>query len=240
MLYADLGGYGPDGPVMTASAALCAFLDALGVAPDRLPGNRAAQAGLYRSLLHGRRMLILLDTASRVKDVRTLLPGTGGSIVIVTSRNQLTGLIATHDARPVTLEPLSAEDSRSMLASRLDPFRAAAEPEAMREITELCAGLPLALAVVAARATACRARTLAAAASELRDPGTRLCLLSTGDAAADLPAAFSASYRQLSLPARRLFRRLALHHHAVFMTCGRCHTRSRNGAPCSRKRSSSW
>jgi hypothetical protein len=90
VLYADLGGHGPDGPGMTSSMALCAFLDALGVAPDRLPGNRAAQAGLYRSLLHGRRMLILLDNASRVEDVRTLLPGTGGSMVIVTSRNQLT------------------------------------------------------------------------------------------------------------------------------------------------------
>ncbi|MGH3171448.1 MAG: BTAD domain-containing putative transcriptional regulator, partial [Trebonia sp.] len=209
VLHADLRGLSPD---MT----LRAFLDALGVPPERVPGHRVAQAGLYRSLLHDRRLLILLDNAARAEDIRPLLPGTGGSMVIITSRSRLTGLTATHNARRVTLMPLPAEDSRTMLASRLHPPRAPAEPETVREIVDLCAGLPLALAVVAARVAAGQGQTLAAILSELRDPGTRLCALSTSDPAADICAAFALSYRQFSLPARRVLRELAQDERAVF------------------------
>ncbi len=207
VLHADVRGHGPDG-------TLRAFLEALGVPPDRLPGHPASQAGLYRSLMHDRRMLLMLDNASRAEDIRPLLPGTGSSMVIVTSRSQLTGLTATHGARRVALGPLSAEDSRSMLASRLHPLRVAAEPDAVREIAEICAGVPLALAVVAARAAV--GHSLAAILSELRDPATRLCALSTTDTAANTCAAFSLSYQQLSLPARRVLELLAQQEDAAF------------------------
>lgn len=209
VLHADLRGHG-------AESTLRAFLDALGVPPDRLPDHPTAQAGLYRSLLHDRRMLILLDNASNAEDVRPLLPGTSSSVIIVTSRSQLIGLAATHNARRIAIEPLSAGDSRTILVNRLHPLRAAAEPDALREITELCAGVPLALAVVAARASASPGHSLTAILSELRDPATRLCALSTTDAAANTCAAFGISYHQLSLPARRVLELLAQQQHAAF------------------------
>jgi DNA-binding SARP family transcriptional activator len=209
LLYRDLHGFDPSGQVISAGDALLGFVQALGVPPSHVPAEHEARAALYRSLLNGRRMLILLDNAYDVAQVQPLIPGSRGSMVIVTSRAPMTGLIATHCARPVPLAPFEVGDARDALVRRLDPLRAAAEPQALNELARLCAGLPLAIAIVAARVAAAPDLALAAFVDELRDPGNCLAALSTGDTVADVRMAFSTSYEILSLPARRLLLLLA-------------------------------
>jgi DNA-binding SARP family transcriptional activator/tetratricopeptide (TPR) repeat protein len=210
-LYVNLRGFDPGGAAMTASEALRGFLEALGVAPQRIPGDLDAQASLYRSLLHGRRVVVLLDNVYDMSQVRPLLPGSPGCLVIVTSRNRLLGLIAAHGARSLALGPVSVGEARQALVGRLGLARLSAEPAALAEIIDRCAGLPLAIAVVAARATVYEDLPLSDLACELRDASTRLDALSTDDVTADVRAVFSWSYRLLSEVARRLFRLLSLH-----------------------------
>lgn len=210
-LYVNLRGFDPAGPAMTPGEALRRFLEALGVASQRIPDDLDAQASLYRSMLHGRRILVLLDNAYDMTQVRPLLPGSLGCLVIVTSRNRLLGLVSAHGARSVTLEALPVEEARETLAARLGAARFTAEPHALEEIIDRCSGLPLAIAVVAARAAVYDDFSLRDIASELRDEATRLDALSADDAAANVRAAFSWSYERLSEPARRLFRLLSVH-----------------------------
>ena len=210
-LYLNLRGFDSSGTAMTASEALRIFLDALGVGPQRIPAEPEAQAALYRSMLHGRKVLVLLDNARDVEQIRPLLPASSGCLVIITSRNQLTGLITTHAAYPLTVESFSAQDARATLTQRLDPYRLADDNDALDEIVELCAGLPLAVAIVAARATVHYYLPISAIASELRDARTRLDAFSANDPATDIRAVFSWSYELLSPPAARLFRLLSLH-----------------------------
>jgi DNA-binding SARP family transcriptional activator len=210
-LYANLRGFDAAKDASAAGEVLRGFLDALGVPPQRVPADVDAQASMYRSILSGRRMLVLLDNARDMEQVRPLLPGSPGCVVVVTSRNRMPGLIAAHDARTVSLDAFCAEEARQALALRLGPERTAAEPEAVEEIIDRCAGLPLAMAVVAARATLYPNLPLAEIASELRDARRRLDTLSIDGATADVRAVLSWSYRLLSEPARRLFRLLSVH-----------------------------
>ncbi len=115
---------------------------------------RPARRCMLRSLVAEKRMLFLLDNASDADQIRPLLPGSLGCVVLVTSRNQLTGLVATEGAHSLTLGLLSSADSWQLLAGRLGHPRMQAEPQAVARLIELCAGLPLALAVAAARAAA--------------------------------------------------------------------------------------
>jgi hypothetical protein len=146
--------------------------------------------------------------------VRSLLPGAPGSLVLVTSRHRLSGLIAD-GARPVILDVLSPDDARELLTTRIGADRAAAEPAAVSDLVTYCSGLPLALAVVAARAAANPGFPLQAIADELRDSRRRLDVLSgefSGDGpATDIRAVFSWSCRALAPAAARLFRFLGLH-----------------------------
>ncbi|HYZ56436.1 MAG TPA: BTAD domain-containing putative transcriptional regulator [Streptosporangiaceae bacterium] len=210
-LYVNLRGFDPSGAVMSPGDALRGFLETLGVAPQRIPGDFGAQASLYRSMLNGRRILVLVDNARDIEQVRPLLPGSPGCLVLITSRNRLPGLITAHGAHAVSLDTLPADEARQVMALRLGSARLAAEPDASDEIIDRCGGLPLAMAVVAARATVYQDLPLAEIASELRDARTRLDALSADDAAADVRAVFSWSYRLLSVPARRLFRLLSVH-----------------------------
>jgi DNA-binding SARP family transcriptional activator/tetratricopeptide (TPR) repeat protein len=210
-LYADLRGFDPSGRPVTPDQVIRGFLDALGVAANRIPPGLDAQAGLYRSLLAGRHMLIVLDNARDEQQVRPLLPGTPRCLVVVTSRRQLAGLAASNDAGLITLDVLTAVEARRLLTARLGTGRVAAEPDAVTEIADLCAFLPLALAVAAARAAARPRRPLATLAAELRTTTGRLDALDTADPAASIRAVFSWSYQQLSPQAARLFRLLGLH-----------------------------
>jgi DNA-binding SARP family transcriptional activator/Tfp pilus assembly protein PilF len=210
-LYVNLRGYDPSGSRMDPGEAIETFLVALGVAPQAVPEGLDAQAALYRSTLAGRRVLIVLDNAGDTEQVGPLLPATPGCLVIVTSRSRLSGLVARHGAHPLTLDLLSAEESLELLARRLGDARVDAEPVAARAIIGLCAGLPLALSIVAARAALHPGFRLADIAEELRADHGSLDAFSGGDFGTDARAVFSWSYHALSPDAAGLFRRLALH-----------------------------
>ena len=151
-LYANLRGFEGTATPVTAGDALRAFLDALGVPADRIPPTPGAQEGLYRSMLADKRMLVLLDNAADTAQLRPLLPGSPHCLVVVTSRCQLTGLVAAAGAQPVLLDVLDEDEARKLLADRLGPERAAAEAGPLTDLIELCARLPLALTIAAARA----------------------------------------------------------------------------------------
>ncbi|MCL6731195.1 AfsR/SARP family transcriptional regulator [Streptomyces neyagawaensis] len=210
-LYVNLRGFTPSGAVMGADEAVRVFLDALGVPPERVPHGVDARAALYRSLLAGRRFLVLLDNARDTEQVRPLLPGAPGCLAIVTSRNQLTGLVAAHGAHALTLRPLDTEQARAFLERRLGAARLTGESRAVAEIAALCAGLPLALACVAARAAAHPRFALSAIAAELREAHGSLDAFSRSDTSANVGAVFSWSLSAVSADAARLFRLLALH-----------------------------
>jgi tetratricopeptide (TPR) repeat protein len=210
-LFVNLRGFDPSGTPTSPAEALRSLLDAMGVPAERIPAGLDGQAGLYRSLLAGKRVLVVLDNAREEQQVRPLLPGTSGCLVLVTSRSQLPGLAATENAQMLSLDVLPDADARQMLAARLGARRAAAEPDKVTEISQLCARLPLALAVAAARAATRPGLPLSALAAELRDSQGRLDVLDLGDGAASVRAVFSWSAGQLSPAAARMFRLLGLH-----------------------------
>jgi DNA-binding SARP family transcriptional activator/tetratricopeptide (TPR) repeat protein len=209
-LYVNLRGFDPTGSPVTPAEAVRRFLDAFGVSPQRIPASFEAQVGLYRSLLANRRVLVVLDNARDPEQARPLLPGSPGCLVLVTSRNQLSGLVA-EGAHPLTVDLLDADEARSLLAGRLGADRIAAEPLAVEEVVGLCARLPLALAVVAARAATHPKFGLAPLARELRNARGGLDEFARSDPATDPRAVFSWSYMQLSTAAARLFRLVGLH-----------------------------
>jgi DNA-binding SARP family transcriptional activator/tetratricopeptide (TPR) repeat protein len=208
-LYVDLRGFDPDGRVTDPGEALRAFLEVLGVPPERVPPTVDEQAALYRSLLAGKRTLVVLDNARDADQVRPLLPGTATCVAVVTSRNQLTPLVAIDGARLLTLDVLSAVESRELLARRLGAARVTADPGAVEAIITACARLPLALAIAAGRAQQ-TGFPLPALAAEL-NPAGRLDVLDAGDAGSQIRGVFSWSYTALTAPAARLFRLLGLH-----------------------------
>jgi tetratricopeptide (TPR) repeat protein/transcriptional regulator with XRE-family HTH domain len=210
-LYVDLRGFDPFGAPVTPASALGGFLAALGVPPGAVPAGADAQEGLYRSLLAGRRMLIILDNARDAAQVRPLLPGNAACSVIVTSRNTLAGLAAAEGAHLLSLDVLTDAEARELLSRRLGPERAQREPAAVSELAGLCAGLPLALAIAAARAAAAPCRPLIMLAGELRHAQDRLGALDAGDAVTSVRAVFSWSYQNLSEPSARMFRLLGVH-----------------------------
>jgi DNA-binding SARP family transcriptional activator/tetratricopeptide (TPR) repeat protein len=209
-LYLDLRGFDSSGVATAPADALYALLCSLGVPAGHIPDGLDARAGLYRSVLAGKRVLVVLDNARDVLQVRPLLPGTQGCLVIATSRNPLTGLAMTDGARLLTLKLPSVSTARETLERRLGPDRVAAEPEAAEEIIRLCGQLPLALAIVSARA-AHPGFTLESISAELRRTQSRLDALGSAGVAADARAVFSWSYHHLSPQACRLFRLLSLH-----------------------------
>jgi len=202
-LYVNLCGVDPQRPPVPAADALGFLLRVLGITPGSMPAGLDERAGLYRSLLAGKRMLVVLDNARDEEQVRPLLPGSAGCMAIVTSRRQLSGLAAAEDARLVSLDVLTGVEARELLASRLGERRVAGEPEAVSELMSLCAGLPLALAAAAARAAAHPGFRLAEVAAELRDEHTRLDVLDAGDPSTSARAVFSRSYPHLAPAAAR-------------------------------------
>jgi tetratricopeptide (TPR) repeat protein len=209
-LFVNLRGFDPDRPPANPGEAVRDFLDALGVAATARPVSDTAQANLYRSVLAGLRVLIVLDNARHADQVRPLLPAAPGCLTVVTSRHQLTGLVAVEGAHRLVVDLMPVADARELLAHRIGP-RVAAEPEVVDEVIDACARLPLALAVVAARASARPDFPLAAVADELRRARGSLNPFAGEDAAADARAAFACSYARLSPVAAELFRRLGAH-----------------------------
>ncbi|WP_329218537.1 tetratricopeptide repeat protein [Streptomyces sp. NBC_01485] len=210
-LFVDLRGFGPEGSAVAPAEAVRGFLDAFGVPPQRIPAGLDAQAALYRSLVVNRRVLVVLDNARDAEQVRPLLPGAPGCLVLITSRNHLQGLVAANGAHPLTLGLLTINEARDTLINRLGADRVAAEPRAVAEIISLCSRLPLALAIVAAHAVAHPTFSLASTAAVLRQSHGSLDSFEDMDAVSNVRTVFSWSYRALSPAAARLFRLLALH-----------------------------
>ncbi len=208
-LFVDLRGHSPEGPVRPVEA-LTRFLLALGVAAEAVPGTPETAADLYRTLAAKRRLLVVLDNAVDAEQVRPLLPGGPGCLVLVTSRDRLAGLAARDGARRIGVDVLSPAESRLLLHRTLGAERVDADPRAAAELAHACGYLPLALRIAAANLDHTPWRTLEEQAAELRD-GDRLSALSvTGDATTAVRGAFDLSYHALDAPARRMFRLLAL------------------------------
>ena len=209
-LYVNLRGYDPDQPVAAADA-LAGFLGSLGVADQEIPAGLAQRAALYRSLLAGRQVLVVLDNASEVEQVRPLLPGAAGCRVVVTSRNALAGLVARDGARRLDLDLLPMADAVALLRAVIGP-RVDAEPEAAQTLAAQCARLPLALHVAAELAVAQPGMPLADLAAELADEQERLELLQAGgDPRTAVRAVFSWSCSHLDQRVLQGFALLGLH-----------------------------
>ncbi|MDG4790445.1 BTAD domain-containing putative transcriptional regulator [Micromonospora sp. WMMD1102] len=211
-LYLNLRGYDQGGAAVSPEDALHGFLDALGVSPHRVPASLDARTGLFRSMLAGRRMLVLLDNARDAEQVRPLLPGAASCAVIVTSRNQLPSLVAAEGAHALFLDVMSDAEARELLARRIGAQRTA-DRRPLDMIIAGCANLPLALAVVAARAATSSHLSLDSLAADLHagDARDRLDALAGDDRAVDVREVFSWSYHLLGAEAARLFRLLGLH-----------------------------
>ncbi|WP_406729629.1 BTAD domain-containing putative transcriptional regulator [Streptomyces sp. GD-15H] len=194
-LHADLSGQSecPRSP----AEVLGWFLRAMGVAEHNLPASVEERGQLYRSLLADRRMLVLLDNAADDRQIRPLLPGTGGCRTLITGRDSFTTLPG---ARPLALGPMSAEEGCRMLSAIVGAERTRNEPDAAARIAELCDRLPLALRIVAARLAAHPHQRLAAAAARLEPEERRLDELRAGDL--DIRAALSSGHRRVAAPVR--------------------------------------
>jgi DNA-binding SARP family transcriptional activator len=209
-LYVNLRGYAP-GPPVPAADALATLLRSLGVPGTDIPPEQDQRAARYRSLLSGKRMLVILDNAGSADQVRPLLPGTSACAVIVTSRDALAGLVARDGATRLDLDVLPIQDAvallRTLIGARVDT-----EPAAAVELAMQCSRLPLALRVAAELAASRPGEPLAGLAAELAELRTRLDLLAAdGDPSTEVRTVFSWSYRHLDADAARAFRLLGLH-----------------------------
>lgn len=209
-LFVNLRGFDPSDRPVDPRDAVRGFLDALVVDPKEIPAGPDAQLALFRSLVAQRRMLIVLDNARDGEQVASLLPGSSTCTVLVTSRNQMAGLVATHGARMLPVNTLDEPEARALLSRHLSPERMAAEPHAVAELIEQCAGLPLALSIVASHAQLEPHISLAEFATELRDASTRLEALDAGTSATQLEAVLSWSYKALTAEQAAVFRLLGL------------------------------
>ncbi|MEU4743461.1 BTAD domain-containing putative transcriptional regulator [Actinosynnema sp. NPDC023658] len=195
-LFVDLGAFSPDGVPLAPAAALRGFLTTLGVEPAAVPPDVSDRAALFRSLTANKRVLVVLDNAIDTDQVVPLLPGGEACVVVVTSRNRLTGLVTGHGAHHLPLDVLSTGEARGLLAARLGRTRVDAERPAVDELISLCGGFPLALGIVASRAHTRTDLWLSALSAELRDLG--LDALDDDEPAASLPTVLSWSRRTLT------------------------------------------
>ncbi|HSK97181.1 MAG TPA: tetratricopeptide repeat protein, partial [Euzebyales bacterium] len=209
-LFVDLRGSSPAGRPMSPPKALRCLLDGLGVDHRSIPLDVDAQIGRYRSLVASRRMLIVLDNAESESQLAALLPGSSTCTVLITSRNRLDGLSASVAARRLFLAPLTDFEARELFLRRFGRSRVAAESDAVAELIGYCAGLPLALGIVAGRIADEDHLPLAASAAELRDAATRVGTLDTGDPTTSVTAVLSWSYHALSTRDARVFALLGL------------------------------
>lgn len=225
-LYAPLRGFDAERAPLAPAEALTSMLKALGVAADAIPVDLDDRAALYRSLLADRRVLVLLDNARDSDQVRPLLPGATRSVVVVTSRRRLDGLVVRTGARVLPLETLSTETAVQLIDSAGAPSGSASEPAATRQLADLCGGLPLALRIASARLAANPGRRVTDLVHELADERDRLHGLDIDDADTSVRRAFDISYRDLPPTHRAAFRLLGLvpghtfSVHAVAALCG--------------------
>src|SRR6266511_3559620 len=207
-LYVNLRGYDTGRPLRPVEA-FAQLLRALGLSGDKIPVAEPEAADLYRSVLADKRVLVLLDNARSVDQVRPLLPSSPGSVAVITSRDRLTGLLARDGARRLTLDVLRPDEAIALLSRILGADRVQAEPAAARELAALCGHLPLALRIAAANLADQPDRRIAEHVTALGE-GNVVALAVEGDRQSALRAAFYQSYATLAPRGRRLFRSLGL------------------------------
>jgi hypothetical protein len=205
-LYLDLRGLGR-APSIGPDEALGGLLRTLDVPAGRMPEAASERASLYRSLTAGRSLLVVLENAPSAARVRTLLPGAGPNLVLVTSRQRLAGLSADGSAG-VHVHPWDVADSVALLERILGPDRVSRERAHATALARMCGGLPLALAVVAARLVSRPKLSLARLAAELGEEAHRLRRLRTSEGVSVL-SSLDLSYRGQPPWVRRVYRRLA-------------------------------
>ncbi|GAB1512708.1 ATP-binding protein [Actinophytocola sp. KF-1] len=218
-LYVNLRGYDP-GPPVTAAEALERFLRALGARAEEIPRDVESRAALYRSRLAGRRVLVVLDNAATTSQVRQLMPGVPGCLVLVTTRGRLSGLVARDGADPLPLTLLSEDDAVELLSTITSRHRTGDDLRDLRELAKLCARLPLALRIAAERAISRPWTSMGELVADLRDEsGLWDALTAEDDDESDaVRTVFAWSYRALPPEAGRLFRFLGLHPGPDFCT----------------------
>ncbi|MBE1589322.1 BTAD domain-containing putative transcriptional regulator [Nonomuraea angiospora] len=207
-LYVNLRGFGPGSPLEPATA-LEVLLKGLDVAAERIPAELDARSALLRSLLANRRMLIVLDNARDVSQVRALLPSSD-CVVLITSRDQLRGMSMHGDTSHVTLSVFSPQESTALLTSILGPDQAQAEREAIAELGRLCAHLPLALRIAMANVMLDRHQSVAEYVGEMRRGDRLAALRIDGDEQNAVRGTLGLSYAALTPDERLLFRLLGL------------------------------
>jgi transcriptional regulator with XRE-family HTH domain len=214
-LYLNLRGFDPSGSPMTVSAALEHLLRGIGPSTEISLWQQFTdlddRTAIYRSLLAGKRMLLVLDNAVTADQVRPLLPGSPTCFVLITSRERLGGLVARHGARRITLRPLARQAALALLTRVVGVARVAAEPDAAEALIRLCDYLPLALCVAAERVAVRPNSTLTELVGQLAIEQDRLDMLTTsGDEAGSVRMVISWSYRALAAESRRMFRLLGV------------------------------
>jgi tetratricopeptide (TPR) repeat protein len=211
-LYVNLHGYDTSS-LTAAEEALEVFLRALNVPAEKIPVGLDARIGLYRSMLEGRRILLVLDNAASAEQVRPLLPGSSTCFVVVTSRSNLSGLVVRDGAKRLTIDPLPPAEAMALLQQIIGADRVGCERAAAAELARLCAYLPLTLRIAAERVAIRPRTTLASLVMELAVESDRLDLFATADHDESTAArsVFSWSYRALPREAARTFRLLGLH-----------------------------
>ncbi|MEU3979439.1 BTAD domain-containing putative transcriptional regulator [Streptomyces sp. NPDC026672] len=202
-LYVDLQGAGPR--AAEPETVLGSFLRALGTPDPAIPDSLEERAALYRSVLDGRRVLVLLDNAKDAAQVRPLLPGTEGCAALVTSRVRMVDLAGAH---LVDLDVMSPDEALSLFTKIVGEERVAAEREAALDVVAACGFLPLAIRIAASRLAARRTWTVSVLAAKLADERRRLDELQAGDLA--VKATFELGYGALDTAQSRAFRLLGL------------------------------
>lgn len=204
-LFADLRGFSPGAAARSPASVLRGFLLALGVQVERIPLELDDRAGMFRSMVADRRMLIVLDNAHDSDQVTPLLPGSSTCMVLITSRNRLIRLVNAHGANVLPVDVLADAEARELLATRLGTDRLMAEPDAAATLLACCAGLPLALSIIAGRLQTHPTFLLTKLAGELNGVATRLGALDYSDPVVSLPAVLSWSYEVLPAEQARMF-----------------------------------
>lgn len=208
-LFLSMRGFDP-GQQVSAAEALPSLLQALGQPVEEIPVDMDAQAALYRSRLAGRRVLVLLDNVASPAQVRPLLPGAAGCLVVVTSRDRLGGLVALDGANRISLDELRADESWCLLAHRVGMARLCAEPDAATQLAVRCGHMPLALSIAGARLADQEHHTIKEFVAELADRGRLARLRAHGDEHAEVRTALDLSYQALPVGAQRMFRLMSL------------------------------
>lgn len=211
-LFADLSGNG-SGPVRTGDV-LGGFLQALGVPSAEIPSGLNERAALFRSVLRGRRVLVLLDNAESSAQIQPLLPGNRECCLLVTSRGQLSELLSKYGPLQLSLKALDMSSAVQLLGAVAGQERVAAEPGAAEQLVELCDRLPLALHLAAARLASRPHWTIRHLVDRFADEDRRLDELSRDEQG--VRASYDASYRRLSSWAALLYQRLGEHRMSCF------------------------